>query len=102
VTGFRTYVNNYPRTSLAANAQYWLAESLFSQKQYAQAADEFSVVLREHADSPKAASALFKQGEAYLQLNETKQATAVLCELISKYPKTREARLARERNVRCR
>jgi TolA-binding protein len=64
--------------------------------------DEFTVVLRDYPDSPKAASALFKQGEAYLQLNESKQAAATLCELVAKYPKTREARLAKEKSIRCR
>jgi tol-pal system protein YbgF len=102
IDGFRSYLKNYPRTSLAANAQYWLAECYFSQKNYTQAIDEFDVVTREYADSPKVPSALFKQGEAYLQMGDTKQATTVLCELISKHGKTREARLARDKNLRCR
>jgi tol-pal system protein YbgF len=101
IEGFRTYVQNYPKTSLAANAQYWLAESYLSQRNYPQAVAEFEVVLRDHADSAKVPSALFKQGEAYLQLKDTRQATRVLCQLIGKHPKTREARLARDRNVRC-
>ena len=37
-----------------------------------------------------------------VQAGDTKQATIVLCELISKYGKTREARLARDKNIRCR
>jgi len=102
ITGFRTYVQSYPKTSLAANAQYWLAESYFSQKNYPAAVEEFSGVLRNYPDSPKVPSALFKQGEAFLALNDTKQANSVLCELVGKYPKTREARLAKERNIRCR
>ena len=40
------------------------------------------MVIREYADSPKVPSALFKQGEAYQQMGDTKQATTVLCELI--------------------
>jgi tol-pal system protein YbgF len=102
ITGFRSYLQTYPRTSLAPNAQYWLAECYFSQKNYKQAIDEFDVVVREHADSPKVPSALFKQGEAYTQMGDTKQATAVFCELMSKHGKTREARLARDKSIRCR
>ena len=60
------------------------------------------MVIHEYPDSPKVPSALFKQGDAYLQAGDTKQATAVLCELINKYGKTREARLARDKNIRCR
>ena len=102
ITGFRTYIQNYPKTSLVPNAQYWLGESYYSQKNYAQAIEEFEVVIRDYPDNPKVPSALFKQGDALLQMNDTKRATAVLCELIGKHGKTREARLARERNVRCR
>jgi tol-pal system protein YbgF len=102
ITGFRAYIQNYPKTSLVANAQYWLGESYYSQRNYAQAVEEFDVVIRDYPDSPKVPSALFKQGDAYVQINDTKRATTVLCELMTKYPETREARLARERNVRCR
>jgi len=87
-----------------ANAQYWLGESYYSQKNYAQATQEFELVVRDFPDSPKVPSALFKQGDAYLQMGESKRATTVLCELITnkKYAKTREAQLARDKNVRCR
>ena len=102
ITGFRTYIQNYPKTSLVPNAQYWLGESYHSQKNYAQAIEEFEVVIRDYPDSPKVPSALFKQGEALELMGDTKRATTVRCELISKHGKTREARLARERNVRCR
>jgi tol-pal system protein YbgF len=102
ISGFRTYIQNYPKTSLVPNAQYWLGESYYSQKNYAQAIEEFEVVIRDYPDNPKVPSALFKQGDALLLMGDSKRATAVLCELIGKYGKTREARLARERNIRCR
>jgi tol-pal system protein YbgF len=102
ITGFRTYIQNYPKTSLVPNAQYWLGESYYSQKNYAKAIEEFEVVIRDYPDNPKVPSALFKQGDALLQVNDSKRATAVLCELIGKHGKTREARLAREKNIRCR
>jgi tol-pal system protein YbgF len=102
IGGFRTYLQNYPKTSLAANAQYWLGESYYSQRNYAKAVEEFEVVIRDFAESPKVPSALFKQGDALLQLGETRRGNDVLCELLTKHPRTREARLARERNVRCR
>jgi tol-pal system protein YbgF len=101
INGFRTYLANYPKTSLASNAQYWLAESYLSQRNYPQAVEEFDAVIRDHPDSAKVASALFKQGEAYFHLNDSTQGTKVLCQLVNRFPKTREARLARERNLRC-
>ncbi len=102
ISGFRTYIQNYPKTSLVPNAQYWLGESYYGQKNYAQAIEEFEVVIRDYPDNPKVPSALFKQGDALLLMGDTKRATGVLCELIGKHGKTREARLAREKNIRCR
>jgi tol-pal system protein YbgF len=104
IAGFRSYMQNYPRSSLVANAQYWLGESYYSQRNYVQATQEFDAVIRDFPDSPKVPSALFKQGDAYLQLGDTRRATTVLCELITnkKYSKTREAQLARDKNIRCR
>jgi len=109
IAGFRTYIQNYPKTSLVPNAQYWLGESYYGQKNYAQAVEEFEVIIRDYPDNPKVPSALFKQGYAYLEMNDSKRATMILCELTdakSKYSKTREAQLAREkmreRNIRCR
>ena len=101
ISGFRTYIQNYPKTSLVANAQYWLGEAYYSQKNYAQANQEFDVVIRDFPDSPKVPSALFKQGDALLQMGDTRRAIATLCELVTKHARTREARLARERNIRC-
>jgi tol-pal system protein YbgF len=109
IAGFRAYIQNYPKASQAGNAQYWLGESYYGQKNYAQSVEEFEIVIRDYPDSPKVASALFKQGDALLQMGDTKRATAVLCELTdakSRYSKTREAQLVRdkmrERNMRCR
>ncbi|MFB3816826.1 MAG: tol-pal system protein YbgF [Candidatus Methylomirabilales bacterium] len=102
IAGFRTYIRNYPKTSLAADAHYWLADSYFSLKNYVQAIEEFNRVVRDYPENQNIPGALLKQGEAYLQLGDTRQAAATLCELITKHPKTAEARLAQERKVQCR
>jgi tol-pal system protein YbgF len=100
--GFRSYLQRSPGGPQAANAQYWLAETYYSQRDYARAVEEFKAVVHQHADSPKAPSALFKQGQAYMNLGDARQATAAFCDLLSRYPRTREAQLARERNLQCR
>ena len=79
IAGFRAYIQHYPKASQAGNAQYWLGESYYGQKNYAQSVEEFEIVIRDYPDSPKVASALFKQGDALLQMGDTKRATVVLC-----------------------
>ena len=101
IAAFKAYIQDYPKTSLIPNAQYWLGDSYFSKKNYREAVEAFEVVIRNFPDHSKIPTALFKQGEAYLQTGNTKAAATVFCELMTKHPKTREAQLTRERNIRC-
>jgi len=97
ISGFKTYIQLFPKTSLVGNAQYWLGESYYSQRNYLEAIREFEAVVRNHPDSNKVPSAMLKQGYAYLELGETSRGTAVLRELMNRFKNSREARLAQER-----
>jgi len=97
INGFRAYIARYPRTPLMANARYWLSESLYSQKRYEQAIKEFELFVTEYPDSPKVAGALLKQGYAHIELGNAAQGRAVLTELLKRFPKSPEARLAKAR-----
>lgn len=97
INGFRTYIQLFPKTSLVGNAQYWLGESYYSQRNFPEAIREFEAVIKTHADSNKVPSAMLKQGYAYLELGETARGTAVLRELMNRFRNSREARLAQER-----
>jgi len=97
ISGFKTYIQLFPKTSLVGNAQYWLGESYYSQRNYTEAIREFDAVVKNHADSNKVPSAMLKQGYAYLELGETARGTATLRELVNRFKNSREARLAQER-----
>ncbi|MGH7412565.1 MAG: tol-pal system protein YbgF, partial [Candidatus Methylomirabilis sp.] len=97
IDGFRTYIILYPDTSLLPNAQYWLAESFYRQKNYGLAIKQFELYLTEYPDHPKVAGALLKQGFAYLELGSTSQGRTALTNLIKRFPKSPEARSAKQR-----
>ncbi len=97
IDGFRSYITLHPKTSLVPNARYWLAESFYSQKNYGQAITEFELLITQHPDNPKAASAMLKQGYAYLETGETSRGRTVLSDLVKRFPKSQEARLAKDR-----
>ncbi len=97
IRGFKNYLTFYPKTTLVPNAQYWLAESYYSQRKYPDAIREFDKVIKDYPGSTKVPSAMLKQGYAYLELGETSQAQGVLRELVAKFPRSREARLAQDR-----
>jgi tol-pal system protein YbgF len=97
IDGFRSYISLHPKTSLLPNARYWLAESFYSQKNYGQAIKEFDLLIAEHPGNPKVASAMLKQGYAYLETGDTSRGRTVLNDLLKRFPKSQEARLAKDR-----
>jgi tol-pal system protein YbgF len=98
ISGFKSYLNFFPKTSLVPNAQYWLAESYYSKGRdsFPLAIREFDKLIKEFPDSSRVPSAMLKKGYAYLELKETAQGQAVLRELMAKFPNSREARLAQD------
>lgn len=97
IQSFRTYLTFFPKTSLVPNAQYWLAESYYSKREFLRAIREFDRLIKEYPSSSKVPSAMLKQGYAYLELGEPTQGQSVLRELVAKFPRSREARLAQDR-----
>lgn len=97
IDGFRTYIIQYPETSLLPNAQYWLAECFYSLKNYSLATKEFDRFLADYPDNPKARGAMLKQGYAYLEMGNTPQGRTALNNLIKRFPKSPEAKSAKNR-----
>jgi tol-pal system protein YbgF len=97
VQGFRSYLQQAPRGDVADTAQYYLAESLYSAKDYRNAIAEFERLVRDYPQSPQVPSALLKTGYAYYEIKDNMQGRRALRTLIEKYPLSREAKLAEER-----
>jgi tol-pal system protein YbgF len=97
VTGFSNYLQYFPETELADNAQYWLGECYYAKKNYTRAAVEFHKVLENYSTGDKVPSALYKLGLSLLELKSVGQANKYFQELIDKYPDTQEAKLAKEK-----
>ena len=97
IEGFQEYVRNNPATDLADNAAYWIGESLFSQKKYAEAIQQFDSVIKNYAQSDKVPAALLKKGYAYMELGEKAQGIVQLQYVVHEHPRSNEASLARQR-----
>lgn len=97
VNSFRRFLGEYPGSDLAPNAAYWLGEAWYVTRDYANAADAFERVVRDWPASQKAPDALLKLGYAQAELGRTAAARATLGDVITRFPDTDAARLARER-----
>jgi tol-pal system protein YbgF len=94
---FRQYVETYPDSELADNAEYWIGEILYAQKNYQDAADAFIHVFDINPKGDKAAIALYKRALALAEMGRRDEAVAQLNAIIKAYPKRRESEMAKQR-----
>lgn len=97
VPAFRTFLTKYPDHELAANAQYWLGEALYAQKDYSGATEEFMVVLKQHKKSSKAPGAALKLGYSFYELRQWDFARRTLEDTVRFFPDSNAAMLAKQR-----
>jgi tol-pal system protein YbgF len=94
---FHDYLKYYGDSDLASNAQFYLGEIAFAQKQYSQAVDEYSKVVNNYPKSFKMASARYRRGLAELEVGQKTSGVRDLREVIRRYPDTDEEKKARAR-----
>jgi tol-pal system protein YbgF len=94
---FQDYLKYYGDTDLASNAQFYLGEIAYSQKNYEQAVAEYNKVLTNYPKSFKLAPARLKKGMALLTLGQKASGIRELREVVSRFPGTEEERRARAR-----
>lgn len=92
---FQDYLRYYGDTDLASNAQFYLGEIAYSQRQYDQAVTEYDKVISTYPKSFKLAPAHLKKGMALLELNQKPAGVKELREVVKRYPGTEEERRAR-------
>lgn len=90
-------LNKHPKSDYADNARYWIGESYYAEKDFASAILEFDKVVRDYPGGDKVAAALLKQGLAFLEIGEKEGGVATLQDVVKKYPKSEEAKKAKER-----
>lgn len=91
---FQEFLTAFPDSSLAANAQYWLAESYYASNEFEKALADFARVIEAYPQSTKVPDALLKMGYCNYSLQRWDDARAALSRVQSDYPTTTAARLA--------
>jgi len=97
IAGFGQFIQMFPNSEMADNAQYWKAECYYSLNELAKAEEEFRLVLTGYPDGNKVPAASYKLGLVYLTENRRQDAQRQLQEVVAKYPGTTEAKLAQDR-----
>ncbi|MBU4185367.1 MAG: tol-pal system protein YbgF [Proteobacteria bacterium] len=92
--GFKDLISRFPNSANADNAQFWIGDSYYSEKWYEKAILEYQKVIEEYPKGNKVPASLLKQGFAFLNLGDKANARLILQELVNKYPKSNEAKIA--------
>jgi len=91
---FTQFLSGYASSPLADNAQYWLAQSHYVQRQFNVALPEFQKVVDKYPQSSKLADALLKVGYCQSELGNKSGARSALQQVMKQFPDTTAARLA--------
>lgn len=97
VVNFKQYLKQAPKSSQSGNAQYLVGESLYAQKQYEAAIVAFDEVVQKYGQDSKVATAMLKQGYAFAELKDARNARFFLQQVQKKYPNSPEAQQAAEK-----
>src|SRR2546423_11427316 len=96
ISEFRQYVETYPTSEMADNAQYWIGEAFYAKKQLNEAIAEFDKVINLFSKGDKVPAARLKKGMALNDLGQTEAARAEFQAIIKWHPRSNEAQLARQ------
>ena len=91
------FVRRNPASSYASNAQYWLGNAYYAQRDYKNAIASQEIVASTYKDSAKAPDAMLNIASSYLELKDKKSAKKALQQLVTKYPDSSAASTAKDR-----
>jgi len=94
---FRSFNKAYPQSTYAPNSHYWLGQLLFNKGELAEAEQEFTVVVQQFKDSSKRPDALLKLAMVAQQQKNPSKAIQLYRQLLSEYPDSTSAQLAKPR-----
>jgi tol-pal system protein YbgF len=92
---FQDYLKYYATTDLASNAQFYIGEIAYKQKNYQQAISEYDKVINNYPKSFKLAPARLHRGMALIELGQKSSGVRDLREVVRLFPGSEEDRYAR-------
>lgn len=98
--GFQSYLERYPKSDLADNAQFWLGECYYAEKSYGEAIAAYEKTIKDYPKSDKVSSAMLKQGMAFIELGDSTAGKILLKKVVKEYPSSNQAKIAKSKLAR--
>jgi len=94
ISGFQGFLQQYPSSPLAPNAEYWLGQAHYVNQDFAAAEGDFTTVLDKWPNSSKAPAAMLDLGNTQLAQGKTAKGRATLRQVVTQFPGTDAANRA--------
>jgi tol-pal system protein YbgF len=82
----KAFVQQHPDDLLAANAQYWIAETYFARRQFKEAALAYAEGYKQYPRGPKAPEGLLRLGMSLARAGEAQEACVAFVQLEHEFP----------------
>jgi tol-pal system protein YbgF len=94
---FELFLKTYPQNEFSDNAQFWIGETYYREKDFESAILSYETLLKKFPKSQKAPSALLKQGLSFVEIGDPKTAKVILDQVVERFPETNEATIAKKK-----
>lgn len=97
IAQFESFIENYPQSSLAPGAAYWIGNARYAMRDYQLAIDAQKRLINRYPDSSKTPDAFLNMASSQLEMGDSKSSKHTLEDLIAKYPHSEAAKKAKQR-----
>ena len=94
---FMALIKRFPSSLLVGDAQFYIADSFFSEKRYEQAIVEYQEVIAKYPKSNKRPAALYRQARSVELFGDVANAKTRYKDVVNVYPISPEAALAKKK-----
>ena len=97
IIAFQSFITQYPRSTLAPRAQYWIGDSYFNLRDFKSAIASQQKLISTYPDSPSVPDALLNIASSQVELGDTTAARKTMDGLVERYPASEAAEKAKRR-----
>jgi tol-pal system protein YbgF len=97
IPAFQTFLQNFPNSTYASNAHYWLGQLLFNKQDWDGAAEQFQALVNNYPNSTKRGDALLKLGVSEFERSNVARAQQLWEQVVAQYPDSSAEKLAKKR-----
>lgn len=97
IVAFQNFIKQYPRSTLAPRAQYWIGDSYFNLRDFKLAIGSQQTLLKTYPDSPSVPDAMLNIASSQIEMGESLNGKRTLEDLVAKYPVSEAAEKAKRR-----